>query len=52
MRTSINKVKDKKTKGEPLVMLTCYDYSTARILDDAGIELILVVIPWNSNDGI
>jgi len=42
MRTSINKVKDKKTKGEPLVMLTCYDYSTARILDDAGIELILV----------
>ncbi|MDD2252001.1 MAG: 3-methyl-2-oxobutanoate hydroxymethyltransferase [Dehalococcoidales bacterium] len=42
MRTSINHIREKKTKGEPLVMLTCYDYSTARILDDAGIEILLV----------
>lgn len=42
MRFSVNNVKDKKISGEPLVMLTCYDYSTARILDEAGIELLLV----------
>lgn len=42
MRTSINQVREKKARGEPLVMLTCYDYSTARILDEAGIELLLV----------
>ena len=28
--------------GEPLPMLTAYDYPTARIIDDAGIPLILV----------
>ena len=42
MRISVNQIREKKTKSEPLVMLTCYDYSTARILDDAGIELLLV----------
>jgi 3-methyl-2-oxobutanoate hydroxymethyltransferase len=42
MRFSVNNIKEKKTSGEPLVMLTCYDYSTARILDEAGIELLLV----------
>ena len=42
MRTNVNRIREKKAKGEPLVMLTCYDYSTARILDEAGIELLLV----------
>jgi 3-methyl-2-oxobutanoate hydroxymethyltransferase len=28
--------------GTPLVMLTAYDYPTARIFDDVGIELLLV----------
>lgn len=32
----------KKERGEKLVTLTCYDYSTARILDDAGVDLLLV----------
>lgn len=32
----------KKQRGEKLVTLTCYDYSTARILDDAGVDLLLV----------
>jgi 3-methyl-2-oxobutanoate hydroxymethyltransferase len=31
-----------KEKGEKLVCLTAYDYPTARIIDEAGVELILV----------
>lgn len=31
-----------KLKGEKIAMLTAYDYSMARILDDADIDLILV----------
>jgi len=31
-----------KEKGEKLVCLTAYDYPTARIVDEAGVDLILV----------
>jgi 3-methyl-2-oxobutanoate hydroxymethyltransferase len=31
-----------KAKGEPISMLTAYDYSMARIIDEAGIDIILV----------
>ncbi|MCB0623849.1 MAG: 3-methyl-2-oxobutanoate hydroxymethyltransferase, partial [Saprospiraceae bacterium] len=31
-----------KAKGEKIAMLTGYDYSMARILDEAGIDVILV----------
>jgi len=31
-----------KTRGEKIAMLTAYDYSMATILDDAGIDVILV----------
>ncbi len=31
-----------KQRGEKIAMLTAYDYSTARIMDDAGIDIILV----------
>jgi 3-methyl-2-oxobutanoate hydroxymethyltransferase len=33
---------DMKQKGEKIAMLTGYDYSIARILDEAGIDIILV----------
>lgn len=31
-----------KEKGEKLVCLTAYDYPTARVVDEAGVEIILV----------
>jgi 3-methyl-2-oxobutanoate hydroxymethyltransferase len=32
----------KKAQGEKLLCLTCYDYSTARILDETDVDLLLV----------
>ena len=42
MRTSVTQIKEKKQKGEKFAMLTAYDYSTAKLIDEAGIPLILV----------
>jgi len=42
MRITINQIKEMKQKGEKIAMLTAYDYSTAKIVDEAGIPLILV----------
>jgi len=33
---------DKVTRGEPITWLTCYDYPTAYLQEQAGIEMILV----------
>jgi len=42
MRITINQIKEMKQKGEKIAMLTAYDYFTAKIVDEAGIPLILV----------
>jgi 3-methyl-2-oxobutanoate hydroxymethyltransferase len=42
MRVSISDIKEKKQKKEKIVMLTAYDYSTAKLVDEAGVPLILV----------
>ncbi len=42
MRVTINQIKEMKQKGEKIVMLTSYDYSTAKIVDEVGVPLILV----------
>ncbi len=42
MRITINQIKEMKQKGEKIAMLTAYDYATARIVDEAGIPMILV----------
>ncbi|HTX40615.1 MAG TPA: 3-methyl-2-oxobutanoate hydroxymethyltransferase [Acidobacteriaceae bacterium] len=35
-------LQQKKHSGQPITALTAYDYSTARLVDEAGIDLILV----------
>ncbi len=42
MRVNIQQIQEMKQKGEKIAMLTAYDYSTAKIVDEAGIPLILV----------
>ena len=42
MRVSINEIKEMKARKEKIVMLTAYDYSTAKLVEEAGIPLILV----------
>ena len=41
-RVSIDELKAMKRRGEKIAMLTAYDYPTARILDEAGVPIILV----------
>jgi 3-methyl-2-oxobutanoate hydroxymethyltransferase len=41
-RVTIQSLQDKKTHGKPIVALTAYDYATARLVDEAGIDFILV----------
>ncbi len=42
MRTRITDIQQKKNRSEKIVVVTAYDYSTAKICDTSGIEIILV----------
>ena len=42
MKNTVVTFKEAKAKGEKLTMLTAYDYSTAKLVDGAGINSILV----------
>jgi 3-methyl-2-oxobutanoate hydroxymethyltransferase len=42
MPITINKIREMKQKGEKITMLTAYDYVTAKLVDGAGIHMILV----------
>ncbi len=41
-RITTHQLQEMKNRGEKIAMLTAYDYSMARIIDDAGIDVILV----------
>ena len=42
LRVTTTTVHDKKQRHEPITCLTAYDYATARLVDEAGIDIILV----------
>lgn len=42
MRVTINDLKAMKQRGEKFAMLTAYDYPMARLLDEAGVPILLV----------
>jgi len=41
-RVTVRSLANRKRKGEPITMLTAYDFTFARIFDTAGIDLLLV----------
>jgi len=41
-KVTTTRLKEMKKSGEKITVLTCYDYSTAKMLDKAGIEILLV----------
>ncbi len=41
-RVTVSTIKERKAEGKSLAMLTAYDYSMAKLVDQAGIEMILV----------
>jgi 3-methyl-2-oxobutanoate hydroxymethyltransferase len=42
MKFSLKDLRLARTAGQKLAMLTCYDYTTARLMHEAGIPLLLV----------
>ncbi|HEX3941699.1 MAG TPA: 3-methyl-2-oxobutanoate hydroxymethyltransferase [Acidobacteriaceae bacterium] len=41
-KVTIQTLEEKKAQGRPIVALTAYDYATARLVDEAGIDIVLV----------
>lgn len=42
MSVTVSTFQSMKQKGEKISMITAYDYTTARLVDEAGINSILV----------
>lgn len=42
MKKSVNTFAQAKSEGKKLTMLTAYDYSTAKLIDESGVDAILV----------
>lgn len=42
MKKTVTTIQKMKNEGEKFTMLTCYDYSTAKLMEEVGIDMILV----------
>ena len=45
-KVTVSTLQKCKTEGEKFSVLTAYDYSTAKYLDEAGIDVILIGDSW------
>ena len=51
-KVTTHTLQEMKRANEPITMLTAYDYSLARLVDAAGVDVILVGdSAWSGNDG-
>ena len=41
-KVTTKRLQEMKTRGEQIAMLTSYDYSTARLVDRAGVDVVLI----------
>jgi 3-methyl-2-oxobutanoate hydroxymethyltransferase len=41
-KVTVSSLKEKKLRREPITCLTAYDYSSARLVDEAGMDIVLV----------
>src|SRR5436309_13630235 len=41
-KVTVSSLREKKLRHEPIACLTAYDYATARLVDEAGIDIVLV----------
>lgn len=41
-KVTVSSLREKKLQHEPITCLTAYDYSSARLVDEAGIDMVLV----------
>ena len=39
---TLPRIAEMKRAGEPIVMITAYDYPSAQIVDEAGVDMVLV----------
>ena len=42
MKNTVSTIMEQKANGDKITMLTAYDYSTARLIDESGVNTILV----------
>ncbi len=42
MKNTVTSMLHQKERNEKITMLTCYDYSMAKLMDDSGIEILLI----------
>ena len=41
MKNTVNTLLKQKQDGDKITMLTCYDYSTAKLMEEVGVNTIL-----------
>lgn len=42
MKTTVSTLKKQKENHDKITMITCYDYSMAKLMDEAGMEILLI----------